>query len=159
LSLTEIAPYGAPVETTRRRWPDPDKGPYMLTLYWSRATGRPQVAGMHIDPDAGDAPALTTSLMRELKLAEIMIEDREKLDHIEQPKPRSDLRVAGMRPSTVRRLERAAGLYLAAWHQGVPPTKEVARRMNLSQAAAANLVRRAREVGMLPATAPGVPQG
>lgn len=131
----------------------------MLTLYWARPDGRPQVVGMHIDPDAGDAGPITTSLLRELKLAEIMIEDREKLDPFEQVKLAPEVRIAGMREATVRRLRRAADIYLVAWRAGVPPTKEVARRMNLSPAAATNLVRRAREAGLLPSTSSGVPQG
>lgn len=152
-------PYGARVEQTSRRWPDPDMGPYKLTLLWSRANGRPQVAGLHLDPIADDAPAVTTSLMRDLKLAEIMIEDREQLAHIPQLKAPAEVVIEGMRPATVKRLQRAAEIYLAAWRAGEPPTKEVGRRMNLSPAASANLVRRAREIGLLPPTSAGVSQG
>lgn len=131
----------------------------MLTLIWSRSNGRPHVTGMHLDALADDVPALTTSLLRDLKLAEIMIEDREQLEHFPQVKQAPDLMIEGMRPATVKRLQRAAEIYLKAWQAGERPTKEVGRRMNLSPAAAANLVRRAREVGLLPPTAPGVSQG
>lgn len=152
-------PYGAPVEQTSRRWPDPKTGPYLLTLRWSRKSGRPQVAGVHLDPLDDESPPVTTSVMRELKLGEIMIEDREGLDRIPQVKPTPELVIAGMRPATVDRLRRAASIYLEAWHAGRPPTKEVGERMNASPAAAANLVRRARAAGMLPSTESGVPQG
>ncbi|WP_213004756.1 hypothetical protein [Paractinoplanes toevensis] len=147
------------MEETRRRWPDPEGGPYQLTLIWTRVNGRPQVAGLHLDPISDGAPAVTTSLLRDLKLAEIMIEDREALDHIPQVKLPADVVVEGMRPATVKRLRRAAEIYLAAWRAGERPTKEVGRRMNLTPAAAANLVRRAREAGLLPPTSAGVSQG
>lgn len=147
------------MEETRRRWPDPDIGPYRLTLIWSRVSGRPQVAGLHLDAIADDAPALTTSLLRDLKLAEIMIEDREQLNHIPQVKPPANVAIEGMRPATVKRLQRAADIYLTAWRAGERPTKEVGRRMNLTPAAAANLVRRAREAGLLPPTSAGMSQG
>ncbi len=147
------------METTERRWPDPESGPYRLTLMWTRVNGRPQVAGLHLDPIGDDAPQVTTSLMRDLKLAEIMIEDREQLKHIPQVKPDPELVIEGMRPATVRRLQRAAEIYQTAWRAGERPTKEVGRRMNLTPAAAANLVRRAREVGLLPPTSAGSSQG
>lgn len=117
------------------------------------------MAGVHLDPLGDDSPPVTTSVMRELKLAEIMLEDREQLDRIPQVKPDAELAIEGMRPATVRRLRRAADIYLEAWGAGRPPTKEVGERMNASPAAAANLVRRARAVGMLPRTESGVPQG
>lgn len=147
------------MEETRRRWPDPEQGPYQLTLAWSRVNGRPQVSGLHIDAITDDAPAVTTSLLRDLKLAEIMIEDRERLDHIPQVKPDPELVIEGMRPATVKRLQRAAEIYQTAWRAGERPTKEVGRRMNLTPAAAANLVRRAREAGLLPPTSAGTSQG
>lgn len=159
MSATQIHPYGAPVEETRRRWPDPDNGPYLLTLRWTRRSGRPEVTGLHLDLEDTEGPALKTAMMRDLKLGEIMIEDREKLEHVPQVKPPSEVVVAGMRPATVRRLQKAADVYLQAWRAGERPTKEVARRMNLTPAAATNLVRRAREAGFLPATSSGVPQG
>lgn len=102
---------------------------------------------------------MSTSLLRELKFAEIMIEDREQLKHIPQVKPSPELVIEGMRPSTVKRLQRAAEIYQAAYRTGDRPTKEVGRRMNLSPAAAANVVRRAREVGLLPPATPGSAQG
>lgn len=147
------------MEETHRRWPDPEDGPFKLTLRWSRVDGRPYVAGFHLDPVSTEAPPVTTSLLRDLRLSEIMIEDREQLEHIPQVKPPAGLAIEGMRPATVKRLQRAAEIYLKAWQAGERPTKEVGRRMNLSPAAAANLVRRAREVGLLPPTSAGVSQG
>lgn len=147
------------VEETRRRWPDPEKGPYLLTLRWARSNGRPRPVGLHLDLEDPTGPPLTTSMMRDLKLAEIVVEDRERLAHIPQVKPAADVVVEGMRPATVKRLQRASEIYMKAWRAGEPPTKAVERQMNASPAAAANLVRRARAAGFLPPTSPGVSQG
>jgi len=147
------------VEETRRRWPDPERGPYLLTLRWDRDQGRPKLAGLHLDLDDPTGPALTTTMMRDLKLAEIAHEDRERLAPIEQVKPTAEVVVAGMRPATVKRLQRVADIYLKAWRAGESPTKTVQLRMNLTEASAANLVRRARAAGFLPPTTSGVPQG
>ncbi|MFI5938043.1 hypothetical protein [Actinoplanes sp. NPDC051494] len=147
------------MEETSRRWPDPDEGPYQLTLRWSRRDGRPHVAGVHLDPLDDKSPPVTTTVMRDLKLAGIMLEDRESLDRIPQAKAAPEEIVAGMRPATVKRLRRAAAIYQEAWRAGRPPTKEVGEKMNASPAAAANLVRRARAAGMLPRTDSGVSQG
>lgn len=147
------------MEETRRRWPDPETGPYLLTLRWARDKGRPKLAGLSVDLEDPTGPAVTTSLLRDLKLAEIAIEDRERLAHIPQVRPSADVVITGMRPATVKRLHRAAEIYLKAWRAGEPPTKAVEREMNATAAAAANLVRRARAAGLLPPTSSGVPQG
>ena len=150
--------YLVDVEQTQRRWPDPETGPYLLTLKWARVDGRPKLAGVHVDLDDLQGPPVTTSLLRDLKLGEIMVEDREKLPYepvIQQLTEPLSVKVAGLRPATARRLHRAAELYVAAWRAGEPPTKAVEREMNVTPAAAANLVRRAREVGLLPPTTPG----
>lgn len=150
--------YVVGVEETRRRWPDPETGPYLLTLRWVRVAGRPKLAGVHVDLDDLQGPPVTTSTLRDLKLGEIMVEDREKLPYqaaIQQLTEPLSVKVAGLRPATVRRLHRAAEIYVAAWRVGEPPTKAVEQEMNLTPAAAANLVRRAREVGLLPPTTPG----
>lgn len=173
LSLPCQKPYGANVpgigrtpanfdETTERRWPDPEKGPYRLTLFWRRRNGRPEQVGLQLLPDAGreeEAPVLTTSALRDLKIAEIAAEDREGLPYIAPAPPQPEVVAEGMRPATLRRLTRAADVYQAAWRVGEPPTRAVAMKMNLSESAAANLVRRARLAGLLPPTTGGVPQG
>lgn len=147
------------MEETRRRWPDPEKGPYLLTLRWSREQGRYKLSGLHLDLDDPVGPALTTSILRDLRLAEISVEDRERLAQLPQVKPDAEAVVAGMRPATVKRLMRVTEIYLRAWRAGEPPTKAVQLQMNLTEASAANLVRRARAAGFLPPTTSGVPQG
>lgn len=157
-----MAATGHDGETTERRWPDPQEGPWRLTLYWTRRNGRPVPVGMQLVAES-DAEAeyltLMTSTLRDVRIAEIVAEDRELLQHQPERKLTPELKIAGMRPSTVRRLHRAADIYQTAWQAGEPPTQAVARRMNLTTAAAANLVRRAREAGLLPPTSAGVPQG
>ncbi|MET0417290.1 MAG: hypothetical protein ABW022_14860 [Actinoplanes sp.] len=149
-------------ETTSRRWPDPDEGPWLLTLRWARRNGRPVPVGMSLEPatsEAAESVVLMTSTLRDLRIAEVVIEDREQLKYIPASKPEPELQIAGMRQSTVRRLKRTAEIYMAAWSAGEPPTQTVAQRMNITHPAAANLVRRAREAGLLPPTSAGVPQG
>lgn len=149
-------------EQTERRWPDPDRGPYLLTLYWKRRKGRPEPVGMQLlveGPADAERLTLMTSTLRDVKIAEIAAEERERLNYEPAPKPTPEVRVEGMRPATVRRLRRTAEVYQAAWQAGESPTKDVARQLNVSAAAAGNLVRRAREAGFLPPTSAGVPQG
>lgn len=149
-------------ERTERLWPNPDDGPWRLSLYWQRRAGRPEPVGLRIVLVEGPAEAklltLMTSTLREVKVAEIVAEERERLAHVPAPRPTPDVVVAGMRPATRRRLERVAEVYQEAWRAGEPPTKEVARRLNVTAPAAGNLVRRAREAGFLPPTSAGVPQ-
>lgn len=102
---------------------------------------------------------LMTSTIRDLKIAEIAAEERERLEYREPEPIPVEVRVEGMRPATIRRLKRAAEIYQDAWRVGESPTKEVARRMNVTAPAAGNLVKRAREVGFLPPTSAGKPQG
>lgn len=149
-------------EQTERRWPDPEQGPYLLTLYWKRRKGRPEPVGIRLVVEsAEDAEHLTlmTSTLRDVKIAEIAAEERERLKHLPAPPPTPEARVEGMRPATVRRLTKVAEVYQRAWRAGESPTKEVARRLNVTAPAAGNLVRRAREAGFLPPTSAGVPQG
>lgn len=147
-------------ERTERRWPDPDSGPWLLTLLWQRHDGRPEVAGLHLTPlDPANRAVVTTSLLRDLRLAELAAEERMKLAHEPAPPKDPEVVLAGMRPATARRLALAAEIYREAWSRGAAPRKEVAARLNVTPAAAANLITRARSVGLLPPTSAGVPSG
>lgn len=150
-------------ERTERLWPNPDDGPWRLTLFWERRNARPEPVGIQLvlgewEHGKSSMLTLTTSTLREVRVAEIVAEERERLAHMPVPRPTPDVVVAGMRPATRRRLERVAEVYQEAWRAGEPPTKEVARRLNVTAPAAGNLVRRAREAGFLPPTSAGVPQ-
>lgn len=148
-------------ELSERRWPDPDSGPYLLTLYWLRKNGRPELVGhtlLPVDRAAAEEIRHQTSTVRNLKIAEIAMEEREHLKYIPPAPVPPEVRIEGMREATVRRLQRAADIYQEVWRAGGTPTKEVSQRMNISPQAAANLVRRAREAGLLPPTSAGRPQ-
>jgi hypothetical protein len=59
------------------------------------------------------------------------------------------------RPRTPRcELEKAAVIYVEAYAEGLPPTKTVAERCNLSRSAAAKRIARARQAGLLGETEP-----
>jgi hypothetical protein len=149
-------------ETTERGWPDPELGPYRLTLYWSRRNGRPEVVGVQLLPgdlESAKTIVLKTSTIRELKIAEIAAEERERLEFMPPKPPTPQAMVESMRPATVRRLQRAADIYQDAWRTGHAPTQAVSKTMNVSLAAAVNMVRRARLAGFLPPTSAGIPQG
>jgi hypothetical protein len=74
------------------------------------------------------------------------------------PVARADLATAKRspgRPQTpLAELERAAAIYTEAFTAGLPPTKTVAERLNLSRSAAAKRIARSREKGLLLKTTP-----
>lgn len=147
-------------EVTERLWPDPQRGPWELVLLWERRNGRPEPVGMKLLPtSSGEVVAtLQTSTIRNLKIAEIAAEERERLAYVAPEPPSAEERIEGMRESTVRRLRRVAEIYKDAWQAGENPTKAVSRRMNITAPAAGNLVKRARDAGLLPPTTAGRPQ-
>jgi hypothetical protein len=74
------------------------------------------------------------------------------------PVARADLAAAKRspgRPQTpLAELELAATIYAGAFTAGLPPTKTVAKQLNLSRSAAAKRIARAREKGLLLKTTP-----
>ena len=149
-------------ELSERLWPDEERGPWLLILYWRRRKGRPIPVGhtlIAMDQDEADRLTLMTSTLRDLKIAEIASEERERLDYMPPPPVAPAEIVAGMRPKTLAKLRRVAEIYQEAWGRGENPTKEVARQLNTSAASAGNLVLRTREAGLLPPTSAGKPQG
>lgn len=86
---------GEHLQPTGRRWPDLEVGPWMLLFFWQVVRGRPECVGMAItssDPAAleplapGELPdrpmPLTTSVLRSLRLSEILSEERMKLERV-----------------------------------------------------------------------------
>lgn len=136
--------------TTRHRWPEPD-GPWLVTLAWAVVDGRPECVGLDVrQADGAGHLVLTTSiLMRQLPIAEWIAADRAEM----MPRPAS---TAGLRQSTVDRLTEAAEVYRAAVQDRRPPVKAVEAHFGLSKGGASNLITRARQVGLLPPTSPGV---
>ncbi len=151
---------GDQVEQTERAWPDPDRGPWRLILWWARDDGRLHVTGLKLEPiEAGRDTILTTSTLRDLRLSEVAAEERMKLARQPVEARSPEVVLAGMRPGTARRLTLAAQIYREAWEAGGNPRQAVAERMNVSPGAAANLISRARAAGLLPPTSSGVPMG
>jgi hypothetical protein len=117
------------------------------------------VRGMELEPVDPNGPSLTTSLIRDMRLAEIAAEERTKLPRVDAPRRSTAEVVKGMRPATVRRLRTVAGVYQESWTRGGKPVQAVAEALNITSTAAAKLVARARAAGLLPPTSPGVPMG
>lgn len=165
-----------------RLWPDPETGPWLVQLRWGAINGRAECVGIDITSARPEdvfedrwsaltermpetATPLTTSVLRNLRIGELIAEEREQMattmGELVGPDDES-LNVFGasgrtMRDSTRKRLQRVADTYRKAWHQGKPPVQTVAKRFGVSEAAASKLVFRARSAGMLPPTSSGVP--
>lgn len=153
---THNPPEGSPLPETSRLWPDPGIGPWRVTLAWAVVDGRPECVACHIHPahDSGPPTVLTASVVRNLKLAEMIAEDR-----VRMAADAPDVPGRGLRRSTAERLRQAAEVYRAAARDGRPPTKAVAEHFGIKQGNASNLVARARAAGFLPPTSSGVPLG
>jgi hypothetical protein len=134
---------------TQHRWPDLQRGPWTVTLHWQIIDGRPECCGMDISAE-GDI--LTVSLLRKMPIADWIAADRAAM----APRPAS---TAGLRQSTIDRLTVTAEVYQQARRDGQHPAKAVAEHFGISAGGASNLVARARAVGLLPPTSPGVPTG
>jgi hypothetical protein len=162
---------GDHLKPTCRLWPDPQQGPWLLTFRWQVIGGRAECVGLDIASTlprdvikerCPDLPAvgqpLRTTTLRDLKLSELLHEERVHADHLAVKVPASDgpgaagSVPASMRPATRRRLELVAQTYEQAHAQGDRPTQAVADRLKVTAGAAANLVMRARQAGMLPAS-------
>lgn len=140
---------------TCRLWPDPQVGPWKVTLEWAVIDGRPECVGFSIgqaNPDSPDLATLTGSTIRHLKISEIVVEDRAGMVGLVRTEP-----VAHLRRSTAERMREAAEVYQAALRAGGKPTKAVAEHFGIGQGNASNLVARARAAGFLPPTSAGVP--
>lgn len=166
---------------TTRRWPNPDTGPWAITLHWQVVAGRPEAVAVDIasalppgeqtrrygTPDLlpADGQPLRTGTLRGLNLATILAEERVRAAAVlrergQRPTPPDTAPVEGMRDATRRQLEQAAAVYRQAIADGRDdPNRAVAEHLGISQAAAGKRVQRARAAGMLPPTTPGVSAG
>jgi hypothetical protein len=171
---------GGHLPPTLRLWPDEQAGPWLLVFFWQVIDGRAECVGMditstrspHVEqwwqlekrPELGSP--LRTSLLRELRLSELIAEQRAseqfRLENFTARPEQGPLWAevkASMRPATAKRLEQVAKVYRSAWARGGQPTQAVAKRFNVSPGAAASLVSRARAAGLLPPTSPGKATG
>jgi len=134
------------------RWPTPD-GPWLVVLHWALIAGTPQVVGLelrsyakggerHDLPAQADATEVVTgSVLRSVRVAELADRERQALE----PQPPAEPKA----PVT-ERVQKAAQIYRENRAVGRPPTKGVAEALDISSTAAAKLVARAREAGLLP---------
>lgn len=133
--------------TTVEWWPNPD-GPYRVVLDWAGDDGRWDCVRAAVESD--DAP-ITDAVYRRVRISQRIAAAR--------PQVAGDSPRAGMRAATVAKLERVAVIYRGALKAHEPPTKAVARALGVTEAAASNLVVRARTAGFLPPTSPGMSVG
>lgn len=172
------------------RWPDERVGPWQLRLHFAKVDGAVRCVGIDIrgfrgaeyQPDGsldparpltrgGEAPELTTSVLRGLRLAELKQEARKTgralknyasqeavPEHIraraaEVAAAYEEKRQTRGRPRVpLERLEEVAAVYLDALWTG-KPTQAVAARFTVSQSTAAKWVMACRDVNLLaPAT-------
>lgn len=151
------------------RYPD-ENGPWMLRMYWQTIDGRPECVGIKLSSMATKAEnravppplqmpetgvPITTGVIRDLKLGERIRAERERLT----PQGVAVARPPGLRESTFERLKEAAAIYRAAYATDGKPTTAVAEHFGLTVGGASNLVSRARDLGLLPPTSRGAPQG
>lgn len=137
---------------TRHRYPDPDAGPWVITLEWVEMDGRPECAAVQISREGGEPAPMPGALLRQVPFAEYVASDRAAM----APPVEA---TGGMRKSAADRLRLAAEVYQKALAEGRKPTKAVAEHFGISQGGASNLVARVRAAGLLPPTSPGKATG
>ena len=178
----------APVRTDQDAllWPDPQTGPWLITVTWADFEGRLEPVSLEIRgyredgqawppvlPLRDQGPAiLATTTLREIPFATIVADLRRQraaqhADFIDflaaQPEYQTEADQASLRrlrSSGTRRpaaLAEVAEVYRHAWRDGRPPTRAVAEHFVISQSAAAKRVARARQAGYLPLTTQGKP--
>ncbi|GAA2347204.1 hypothetical protein GCM10010170_034570 [Dactylosporangium salmoneum] len=170
VDAAELRDFGD-VTLTFQRFPDEEQGPWMLRLYWQQIDGRTECVGMKLSSMASPAEnravpphlqmptvgvPLPLTLVRDLKLGEIIRAERERLDAGQVVAP---AKPPSLRQSTWERLQEAATIYRAAYATSGKPTSAVADHFGLTVGGASNLVSRARELGLLPPTSRGASQG
>ncbi len=152
---------GAWLPPTEHRWPDPEVGPWRLTLLWQVVDGRPECVGVtalsSTPPDATPGLPLTGTVLRDLRVPERISTGRAQMTEDGQESTADRARRLGMRRSTAERFEEVARVYREALSSGERPIKAVAARFGLAETSASNLVGKVRAAGFLPPASPGVP--
>jgi hypothetical protein len=142
--------------STVENWPDAD-GPWQVTFDWKVIDGRIECVAVSVAARGEDMP-VTPGVLRDLRLGERIRKGRAQITQ-DAAAGTPAYRVAGLRRSTRERLEEVARVYREAFAANQPPAKAVEERLGLTQGRASSLIARAREVGMLPPTSRGAPQG
>jgi hypothetical protein len=165
-------------------WPDTLKGPWSLRFHWAVIDGRAECIGLGIGPADEDHPLpVTRSLVRELPIGKLISEELQTyrsllvaLEHGQLPGASKAAKAAAreLAPAFSERPQRAGGrrpkydnghfaevakVYGHAYAAGRTPTRAVAKHFSASPSAAAKWVARARKMGFLGPTDPGVAGG
>jgi hypothetical protein len=165
-------------------WKDPDGNPWKVQLEWAEVGGRAEVVGFHlvsyehkpkdskgretIEPLPGGPSKLTTTVLRALNVGTTIEKQRRhfrrKLEELPHGR-RADL-AAFAAPSPVKvqaswryppeHFAEVARVYRDAYAKAQPPTRAVQRHFGVASSTAAKWVRRARDLGYLAETSPGV---
>lgn len=158
--------------------------PWAILTHWAVVAGRFDCVGVelrsfrhpgetdnrlrHLPLQHDTTETVSTTLVRGIPWAQVIDDTRDaelsgfQFDVPEQRDEEwSAERQAWQAPGrdTDARYREVARVYSAAFAAGKAPTQAVARRFQLSPAAAANLVKRARQRGFLPPTKPGRASG
>ncbi len=162
---------GERLAPTSRLWPDEAEGPWLLSFRWQVIDGRAECVGLNITSTVTDREArdldvevsivprrgqpLKTIVLRDIRLAELLHEERVRHDHLavapDQPPKRLYQPPKEMRPATARKLQLVAETYSSARASGAKSANAiVAEKLKVSIGAASNLVNRARDAGFLP---------
>ena len=168
------------------RWPDPESGPWEVTLRWRAAGDRAECCGLSVDSMGGTATAsVTATLMRSLPVAGLIASARQQRyrraggDVLEALADGQDLDVSpglaeqfanASEPWTAKRNGRPVHLdrtfyrqvaeaYSLALASGRNPLMEVMDRWTTSRPTASRWVAAARAEGLLPPTERGRPRG
>ena len=154
---------GDRLPSTFRFWPNERTGPWKIELHWAVVDERAECIGVTVTSDYDYGPArgrnarlrpLRTTEWREINPSTFIEEDRGGLAEMLPPIQAVTYRKPpGMSADTLGMLREVARVYRAA---GRKPTKAVAGHFTISDSAAAKRVARAREIGLLPKSRPGV---
>ena len=174
---------GSVRETSWRRWPDRQKGPWKVYATTAIVNGRWELTGLSIEPD-GLAAVLTSTVLKKLRLPELFADHQRQIrasnEFLAAPgRGRIKVTLGGreLSPSDAGRFLNSASsaaprtgrpthwtptllaevgqVYRVAWSARKPPTEAVAAHFNLSASGAAKVVRLARAKGLLPMTTRG----
>jgi hypothetical protein len=175
----ELAPWSG-------RWPDPDEGPWQVTLSWAWVQDRAECVAFTLAPvqDAEVEP-ISATLLRKVPVMRLVTQARRKRFEraggslLEALDDGQDLDVgAGLeaslraqaagweqrrpgRPATLNREHygKVAGVYSSARVAGQPPLVAVQRRWQVARPTASRWIAAARELNLLPATERGRARG
>lgn len=147
----------------KRNWPDPKKGPWLLTMSFALSDVGVEcfsLAMEPVDPGKRQGMIVTTRLLREIPIRrfarEYAEETAERFGSDDLLGWAAERAARTKRDLTIAHYRRVAAIYSAATARGDPPTRAVAEELGIKPQLAATWVKRARQHGVLaPATGQG----